>query len=146
MNNCLPKGVKLFSESQLKDVGCGAVEMCIHSDDKQIAVWWYDNKAITFLQSQHRKQPLDSCHRWSAKAKKKVKYRPRLYLSSLLNVLKPSNLMLPVDDKTVLGTPTSTEVVIIPDGSTVFNVCPSVLERISRNIFRVKHSLFDCKR
>lgn len=70
MNNRLPKGVKLSSESQLKDVGRGAVEMCVRSDDKQMAVRWYDNKAVTFLSSQHGKQPLDSCRRWSAKEKK----------------------------------------------------------------------------
>lgn len=72
MNNRLPKGVKLSSESQLKDVGRGAVEMCVRSDDKQMAVRWYDNKAVTFLSSQHGKQPLDSCRRWSAKEKKYI--------------------------------------------------------------------------
>ncbi|KAH7966308.1 hypothetical protein HPB49_015227 [Dermacentor silvarum] len=36
----------------------------------EIAVLWYDNKAVTLLSSQDGTQPLDSCHRWSAKEEK----------------------------------------------------------------------------
>ncbi|XP_070381969.1 piggyBac transposable element-derived protein 3-like [Dermacentor albipictus] len=84
MNNRLPKGIKLSSDAQLKAVGRGTSEMCIRSDDRQIVVRWYDNKAVTLLSSQHGTQPLDSCRRWSAKEKKYIEV-PRPHIVQVYN-------------------------------------------------------------
>lgn len=70
MNNGLPKGVKLSSEKELKNLGRGTSEVQIRKDHRQIVVRWYDNKPITLLSSVHGQDPEDSCRRWSRKYKK----------------------------------------------------------------------------
>ncbi|XP_049270990.1 piggyBac transposable element-derived protein 3-like [Rhipicephalus sanguineus] len=72
MNNRIPKGVNLSSESELKLKGRGTSEMVERDDEQQVVVRWYDNKAITLMSSLHGKQPEDTCRRWSNKDKKHV--------------------------------------------------------------------------
>lgn len=88
-------------------------------------------RASTFQEQHPQETSLrEKLRRWALETK-----IPASHLSALLKVLKPDHPELPVDARTLLRTPRTTEVVTMSDGSFYyFGIRPSLLEHISRYI------------
>ena len=72
MKNRVPKQSELLSDKEMKKMARGTIDQVVNAQGTVCLVKWKDNNTLVMASSEHDKNPVTECRRWSAKLKQHI--------------------------------------------------------------------------